>query len=870
LSIRVTRGGIEVTPVLARRDDVQWQFGSVRSLDRLASSKVTRLTSNLAGRRGARSCSRIQGPSGADLITLQARASNEKGKGHRVRTSNELQLGQIYSRDQLRERFDIEDKTLYTGMFKPPAHDSLWLFVTEEKTEGMTGYQDRLDGDVLYWQGQTAGAKDSQIIEHGRRGLELLLFYRPRKDSYPNHGFRFEGQFEYVSHTGGRPTDFVLRRVATARVRRISGPTVTPSTHGQETTCLVDVMGRLRQSGRESVVAERSLTDMQRRMHVPDAIEDWVAQRITAWRRDGRRGPLLIVLSGNAGDGKSDLIERLRARADVVSDDTDVVADATHADSPSQSQAERLVEKLALFVNEPLAPPVSARCVLIAMNVGMVIAFFDALSGGEQEGRFSRLGHVLRRRLGLTRDYAEPPEHWDCEVVNLDHRNLLGRDDDGLFAGMLRKLDPEEPKSLTYSAAEACRTCPARGSCWVRTNLNVLRLPAVRRALHELLWEATLGTDLHLSPRNAWDFLSQVTTGGMELPTQVGNGQFLSCDWIRENLPASAQELNSTQLTLVHRRLIYHLIFESPSPTMPSRGPLLNALAAADPIRRGGKHAHLAESEVRATPKADSEQLSTLALQADEPADAGDRRPDPLLDGLASLATDPILWYEPDRQNASDLALGVSRRARLTGLQNEIQAEVSDEDARQFLTLLHDYSTWHRGQKPPSLVRDFWLSALVGGVRNIFGVEVQGETYFRLDTLSPSTRFPAYVPVNLKQKLSIKPDPVSDYGAAWLDAVAYLPRTVTATIDTGGEEPWEVPVDLQLFRLLSKVNRGYSASSVDLETFFRLRYACERLGATDATGEIVFRALDSGKVSRLEREQQLGGWETTSFGPVEK
>ena len=66
---------------------------------------------------------------------------------------------------------------------------------------------------------------------------------------------------------------------------------------------------------------------------------------------------------------------------------------------------------------------------------------------------------------------------------------------------------------------------------------------------------------------------------------------------------------------------------------------------------------------------------------------------------------------------------------------------------------------------------------------------------------------------------------------------------MTATIDAGGDEPWAVPVDLQLYRLLSHVNRGYAASSVDLEAFFRLRYACERLGATDESGEIVFSAL---------------------------
>ena len=83
-----------------------------------------------------------------------------------MRTSNVLKQGQIYTRHDLRELFRIADKTLDTGIFKPRDHDSVWLFVTEKKSEGMTGYVDRLDGDVLYWQGHRFTP-----------GCSLLFFY---------------------------------------------------------------------------------------------------------------------------------------------------------------------------------------------------------------------------------------------------------------------------------------------------------------------------------------------------------------------------------------------------------------------------------------------------------------------------------------------------------------------------------------------------------------------------------------------------------------------------------------------------------------------------------------------------------------------
>jgi hypothetical protein len=50
------------------------------------------------------------------------------------------------------------------------------------------------------------------IIEHNVGGLELVVFYRDDPDTYAEAGFRYEGVFEYVQHTGSHPTSFVLRR----------------------------------------------------------------------------------------------------------------------------------------------------------------------------------------------------------------------------------------------------------------------------------------------------------------------------------------------------------------------------------------------------------------------------------------------------------------------------------------------------------------------------------------------------------------------------------------------------------------------------------------------------------------------------------
>ncbi|MGI8857398.1 MAG: hypothetical protein ACR2JW_16805 [Thermomicrobiales bacterium] len=131
--------------------------------------------------------------------------------------SSALHTGQIYTRDDLQKQFDITDMTIRTGIFVPRGYDSIWLFITEKKPNGMTDYRDYLDGNKLDWDGQTSGRKDRLIIEHERNGFEILVFYRTNKLEYNEtghpYGFKLEGQFRYRSSIGSNPTHFVLDRV---------------------------------------------------------------------------------------------------------------------------------------------------------------------------------------------------------------------------------------------------------------------------------------------------------------------------------------------------------------------------------------------------------------------------------------------------------------------------------------------------------------------------------------------------------------------------------------------------------------------------------------------------------------------------------
>ncbi len=127
-------------------------------------------------------------------------------------SSGQLMIGRVYTRAELKDLFMIKDATIYNGVFRFGDSREIWLFITEQKQADRVQYRDELVGDELHWQGQSLGRTDNLIINHRQDGNAILVFYRTTKVQYPGAGFKLEGQFDYVSHSGREPASFVLKR----------------------------------------------------------------------------------------------------------------------------------------------------------------------------------------------------------------------------------------------------------------------------------------------------------------------------------------------------------------------------------------------------------------------------------------------------------------------------------------------------------------------------------------------------------------------------------------------------------------------------------------------------------------------------------
>jgi len=163
------------------------------------------------------------------------------------RSSDFLKYGSVYSREDLKKQFKISDATINNGIFKPKEFSSIWLFVTEEKTPDRTQYRDYFDDLSLRFEGQTEKRTDHLIADHEIDGNELLVFYRKKKNEFPNYGFKYLGRFFYWTHKPGKkpsdPTRFVLFPLNSPpaeyndKPQGVSEPgTTAPQTEGKERT----------------------------------------------------------------------------------------------------------------------------------------------------------------------------------------------------------------------------------------------------------------------------------------------------------------------------------------------------------------------------------------------------------------------------------------------------------------------------------------------------------------------------------------------------------------------------------------------------------------------------------------------------------
>lgn len=226
-----------------------------------------------------------------------------------------------------------------------------------------------------------------------------------------------------------------------------------------------------------------------------------------------QRPPTLVILSGNAGDGKTAFIESVleaagqlvkpvpnELRVELDGRPYRVVLDGSE-DSYDRSNAQLLHDALGAFKGDREVQP--AEGTLIAVNKGRLLSFLE-----DEKADYPALWRLALRR------YAEGDEVADSGylLVDLNDRTVVGPDLTGsLFGSVLGKL-------LSLDAWNECGTCDAVAQCPVMFNVHAMRDQGVQQRAWELFALIDLDDRLHVTARHVVTRLASVISAGMRCP----------------------------------------------------------------------------------------------------------------------------------------------------------------------------------------------------------------------------------------------------------------------------------------------------------------------------------------------------------------
>lgn len=124
-------------------------------------------------------------------------------------TFEPLEIGNQYDRPYLAKIWGYKGfQAISRGVVTPAGTNYIILFVTKEKQEALTQYNDYLDGNILHWEGEEKHSSDRRIIDAENNKDEIHLFYRDIHHS----PFVYFGRIYLKQYTQrrGRPSEFLF------------------------------------------------------------------------------------------------------------------------------------------------------------------------------------------------------------------------------------------------------------------------------------------------------------------------------------------------------------------------------------------------------------------------------------------------------------------------------------------------------------------------------------------------------------------------------------------------------------------------------------------------------------------------------------
>jgi serine/threonine protein kinase len=328
---------------------------------------------------------------------------------------------------------------------------------------------------------------------------------------------------------------------------------------------------------RTSNAGTRGLDDFSEWFYVPTALDVRLTQDLLAGNYS------LVIVTGNAGDGKTAFIQRFEselskrgARVERHADGNGVTAalgDRTFVTNwdGSQDEGEESSDRVLQAFFGPFAGAAPGRTTgetrLIAINEGRILDFLET-----HRVQFGFLASAVERRL----DGSPVEDALWLGFVNLNLRALTS------------ESSPVVPQLLTLLAAEPlwspCESCRAKEVCYARGNAESLRDPVlgprIKERIRKVLDVARLRRRLHITMRDLRSALAYSVAGDrtcaeiISLADKDGAAEMIAGRYYN-SLFAGREEVSGPQPAVARDRLLRLVgtldVARTPEPDLDSR-----------------------------------------------------------------------------------------------------------------------------------------------------------------------------------------------------------------------------------------------------------------------------------------------------------
>ncbi|MBW9150283.1 hypothetical protein K2F40_15085 [Clostridium sp. CM028] len=318
----------------------------------------------------------------------------------------------------------------------------------------------------------------------------------------------------------------------------------------------------LKASSKNSVVSESNLSKIQNELYIKTKLDKFLIEySISAIKKNKTS---LIVLSGNAGDGKSMTLLKLKESLintyNIENEKIIINADATQTDTQHEDIIEKLMDFFIRYVEDYSIE--SSYTYVIAMNVGIAIKFFNSqryIDLCNDDNKYIVLKKVVLNELNIEVideeiKLANKELIRSILVVNFDLRCLVkpnlnsdGKVNHSFFKEMIQKVY----ELIDIDKCNSCNSC----KCPIYFNIMALREKKIVDKIENILFKVFLHNKVHLTPRNVWDLIFHLITGG--------ENKYLEIFKKQKNISGLCNSFKNLEIKHFSKFLFYNNLFDS-------------------------------------------------------------------------------------------------------------------------------------------------------------------------------------------------------------------------------------------------------------------------------------------------------------------